>query len=267
MNKRNDLKTMYRRFGQEIDKVPLPSEDELLALINREPAAASDSAPRRVAFAPAKRHQRSRWIRYAAAVLLMVSAGAMGWLLLRQPDAPTMADRPSQPATPAGPAADSTHATTSRPDSLQPVPLLPMADEVLLAEQPATQNPQAAADSAERPQHLAPSSAAPDGLLSDLPVMTHDAATDSSDLLHLTPDYPERPLMKDKDIKINEDNSKQTLREKKIQEARRRQKFRMEKNNNNENSDVNVIAPNPSTPQPRPHWVPTGNGHHTRIWY
>ena len=274
MKEQKDLEQMYRRFSEQAERVPLPTEEQLLELIRQQPQAAAEPKSVRVPLQPTRRSSNTHMWRYAASVLLVVSVGLVAWLMTRPQPAPMVADKQTPATTPAG---NTLTNDSTLGDSLVPA-VMPLVnyEEALMATQPHTQQltPQAD-DTAAGVRVPLPMETYDGGLLSDEVAPIAPVApdgTDSSMQPHYTPDYNEHQLIKEKDIRANEEADQKTIQPKQQQPTKKnnKRKINLEKTKkNSKKNDVNVIVPqNQQTGRaPRPHVVPTGNGHHTTIWY
>jgi len=148
-------------------------------------------------------------------------------------------------------------------------------EEVLMATQPHTQQltPQAD-DTAAGVRVPLPMETYDGGLLSDEVAPIAPVApdgTDSSMQPHYTPDYDEHQMIKEKDLRVNEEADQKTIQPKQTPPASgRKRKIILDKSKkDSKKNDVNVIVPqnNQTGKAPRPHTIPTSGGHHTTIWY
>ena len=269
MKEQKDLEQMYRRFSEKADRVPLPTEEQLLTLIRQQPQAADDAKGIKVPLQPTVRHSRARVWRYAASVLLVVSVGLVAWLMTRQQPVPMVADHQSPTTTPSG---NTLKVDTVLTDTLVPAVMpLKTDDEALLATQPHThQMAPSAADTATVRLPL-PMETHNEGLLSDESAPSAPNGMDSSMQPHFTPDYDEHQMIKEKDLRVNEEADQKTIQPKQQPPASgRKRKIILDKSKkDSKKNDVNVIVPqnNQTGKAPRPHTIPTSGGHHTTIWY
>ena len=137
MKEQKDLEQMYRRFSEQAERVPLPTEEQLLELIRQQPQVAAEPKSVRVPLQPTRRSCNTHMWRYAASVLLVVSVGLVAWLMTRPQPAPMVADKQTPAPTPAG---NTLTNDSALGDSLVPA-VMPLVnyEEVLMATQPHTQ--------------------------------------------------------------------------------------------------------------------------------
>ena len=108
--KGKDLRQLYRKFNDEMERVELPSGNELRQLIGERGAEKKPSAP----YIPLSRPKPV--LRYAMAAMLVLALGVGVWMVERRQSGPSMAaSRPEKPAavadTAALPIADSIEPT------------------------------------------------------------------------------------------------------------------------------------------------------------
>lgn len=106
----NEIQDLYSRFSNEMDKVVLPSADELMQLLDEHDRGDRHAAP----FVPLT--PRRRWWRYAAAAVLLVGLATAGWLGLGGEPSPQMA-RKGQPSQGGGDAAPASAGVCAAADS------------------------------------------------------------------------------------------------------------------------------------------------------
>ena len=280
MKKNNEIEKLYGRFSKEMDSIPLPSEEELMQMLDRHDA----KGVRQVPFVPVVR-KRTPW-RYAVAALLAGALFVFGWLLWPQGGSPSpmvaeQAESGERKAESGMATQDSViPATIAEPEIIKPRQLasrkaesgerkaeseMPTADSAVRQEivvpvvLPAEQIPALAetepADTAATPQ---PSAA--------------DTSATSPKPEHEIDDYPERPTIKETEDIIKQENSQRALRKRKlsgkIKSHDKDGKSFIDKQKN-EKDGVRVVTPKSTPPPsaPMPHYIPMGNGQSRIVWY
>ncbi|MBR6330564.1 MAG: hypothetical protein IKR79_02820 [Bacteroidales bacterium] len=272
MKKNNEIEKLYGRFCKEMDSIPLPSEDELMQMLDRHDA----QEVRQVPFVPVVR-KRTPW-RYAVAALLAGALFVFGWLLWPQEGSPSpmvaeQAESGERKAE-SGATQDSViPATIEEPEIIKPRHL---ASREAGSEGRTT-------DSAVRQEIVAPVVLPVEQLPALAETEPADTAAapqpDAADSTGTSPkpeheidDYPERPTIKETEDIIKQENSQRALRKRKLSGKRKSHdkdgKSFIDKQKN-EKDGVRVVTPKSTPPPsaPMPHYIPMGNGQSRIVWY
>ncbi len=280
MKKNNEIEKLYGRFSKEMDNIPLPSEDELMQMLDRHDA----KGVRQVPFVPVGR-RRTTW-RYAVAAMVAGALFVFGWLLWPQEGSPSpkvaeQAESGERKAESGMATQDSViPATIEEPEIIKPRQLasrkaesgkrkaeseMPTADSAVRQEivvpvvLPAEQLP-ALAETEPADTNAAPQ---PDAA---------DSTATSPKPEHEIDDYPERPTIKETEDIIKQENSQRALRKRKlsgkIKSHDKDGKSFIDKQKN-EKDGVRVVTPKSTPPPsaPMPHYIPMGNGQSRIVWY
>ncbi len=266
-----DLVQKYRKLEKSLESVELPTSDELRSLLEQHDSEPQRRAPFVPLSQPVRRPLQHPVWRYAASVLLLVTMGLTGWFFLQQS---------SKSGPGVSPVADvSTGDTVSvdpqRPDSLLPMtPALEWKQEggQMAFELPRPemeyQHQTLVNNEINNATILSHTSDSAGGMMADNEEVSpkpKDLPADSNSDPHIIPDYPDRKMMKDADIKQNEDSDRKALRGESKKPAKKKRKFSLNKNDkDNSGSNVNVVVPERT---PQPHQVPVGNGRFITIYH
>ncbi|MBQ6097186.1 MAG: hypothetical protein IJK99_05510 [Bacteroidales bacterium] len=279
MKKNNEIEKLYGRFSKEMDSIPLPSEDELMQMLDRHDA----QEVRQVPFVPVVR-KRTPW-RYAVAALLAGALFVFGWLLWPQEGSPSpkvaeQAESGERRAE-SGAMQDSViPATIAEPEIIKPRHLASRKAE---SGKRKAESDGRTADSAVQQETVKPVVLP----VEQLPALaeTEPADTtaapqqDAADSTATSPkpeheidDYPERPTIKETEDIIKQENSQRALRKRKLSGKRKSHdkdgKSFIEKQKM-ERDGVRVVTPKSTPPPsaPMPHYIPMGNGQSRIVWY
>ena len=273
MKKNNEIEKLYGRFSKEMDSIPLPSEDELMQMLDCHDA----QGIRQVPFVPVRR-RRTPW-RYAVAAMLAGALFVFGWLLWPQEDSPSpmvaeQAESGERKAESGMATQDSViPATIEEPEIIKP-------RHLALRE---AESEGRTTDSAVRQEIVAPVVLPVEQLPAlaetepaDTTVAPQQDAADSTATSpkpeHEIDDYPERPTIKETEDIIKQENSQRALRKRKLSGKRKSHdkdgKSFIEKQKM-ERDGVRVVTPKSTPPPsaPMPHYIPMGNGQSRIVWY
>ena len=280
MKKNNEIEKLYGRFSKEMDNIPLPSEDELMQMLDRHDA----QGVRQVPFVPVSR-RRTTW-RYAVAALLAGALFVFGWLLWPQGGSPSpMVAEQTESGERKAESGTATQdsvipATIAEPEIIKPRQLASRGAESgkrkAESEMPTT-------DSAVRHEIVAPVVLPVEqlpALAETEPADTNaapqpdvaDTSATSPKPEHEIDDYPERPTIKETEDIIKQENSQRALRKRKlsgkIKSHDKDSKSFIDKQKN-EKDGVRVVTPKSTPPPsaPMPHYIPMGNGQSRIVWY
>ena len=275
--KNNDIQDKYRRFSEEMDKFELPSEQELLDLIQQHDAAKADG--KQVDFTPVHKETKTTkplW-RYAAAVLLLVFLGTAAWLVVWNSPFSSTPNNNSPSNNPAAGTITADNEDSFRQgisDSIPPE-TMPAHSEAnsdanpLLLSQVNNDNTAKTRNQGQ----VATSTILPNMTCEEYIVIADDQTipTDSTDSPALDNGHPSRLTIKDVDMKQDEVNDRRALHGDKKDKHRKRHKANIEKNDNRD-KNINVIVPKQNTYKgytnfPRPHYIPSANGNTRVIYY
>ena len=279
MKKNNEIEKLYGRFSKEMDSIPLPSEEELMQLLDRHDA----QGVRQVPFVPVRR-RRTPW-RYAVAALLAGVLFVFGWLLWPQEGSPSpkvaeQAESGERKAE-SGATQDSIiPATIAEPEIIKPRQLASMKAE---SGKRKAESDGRTADSAVQQETVKPVVLPVEQLPAlaetepaDTAVAPQQDAADSTGTSpkpeHEIDDYPERPTIKEAEDIIKQENSQRALRKRKlsgkIKSHDKDGKSFIDKQKN-EKDGVRVVTPKSTPPPsaPMPHYIPMGNGQSRIVWY
>lgn len=253
---KKDLRRLYNELGEELNKIDLPSGEELHQLLAKHSQGKRRSAP----YVPLSR-PRPVW-RYAVAAMLVLALGIGVWMFERNPNgAPVVAEQPGEPL----------HNETVAPlaDSIvQPVPDVPQPKGTVLASVEARGEkalPEAAADSVPAPVIVpveveAPLLAVEDTAKEDMPVAeSRDTLEEPATLPHIIDNYPDKPTIEETDKIIREENNRRALRGNRKRSVKRKKEGFIEKQNEKREGLFFEIY---TVPVYTPHFVPNGNGGH-----
>lgn len=287
MKKNNDIEKLYARFSKEMDSIPLPSEEELMQMLDRYDA----QEVRQVPFVPVVR-KRTPW-RYAVAAMLAGALFVFGWLLWPQEDSPSpmvaeQAESGERKAESEMATQDSViPATIAEPEKIKPRQIASRKAES--EERKAESGKRKAesdgrtADSAVQQETVKPVVLPVEQLPAlaetepaDTTVAPQQDAADSTGTSpkpeHEIDDYPERPTIKETEDIIKQENSQRALRKRKLSGKRKSHekdgKSFIEKQKM-ERDGVRVVTPKSTPPPsaPMPHYIPMGNGQNRIVWY
>ncbi len=268
--KGKDLRQLYSKFSDEMERVELPSDDELRRLIGGMEQEKKRSAP----YVPLSRPKPV--LRYAMAAMLVLALGVGVWMVERRQGGPSVAaSRPEEPAIVADTAA------LPITDSIEPTAIdRPQTQEQRLASTPMPETGrvcvQVVADSVAAPsvletkapeiQMIADADTALE--MSPLAELQDTTATDSaigSDP-HSVKSYPDKPTQSEVEKIIKEENGHRALRS-----NRRRRMFKKREDYIDKQKDqrekIYIEAEQQLKPQMRMHFIPQGNGRNTIIFY
>ena len=272
MKKNNEIEKLYSRFSREMDSIPLPSEEELMQIIDRYDAQDDRQAP----FVPIGR-RRTVW-RYAVAAMLAAAMLVFGWLLWPQggTPSPVVAESHGDTIVVEKEKTDSIVPTIiAVPDNIKPRQIASMRtgkpklrqvgfDSAVLQEindldvLPAEQLPILAeteqADTAVAPQPVDADSA------SAVPMREHEID-----------DYPDRPTIRETEDIIKKEYNLRAIKKRKLSG---RKKTRVKAGESfidkqkDEKEEIQVVVPKsaPSSSAPMPHYISTGNVSSRIIW-
>ena len=280
MKKNNEIEKLYGRFCKEMDSIPLPSEDELMQMLDRHDA----QEVRQVPFVPVVR-RRTPW-RYAVAALLAGALFVFGWLLWPQEGSPSpkvaeQAESGELKAESGMATQDSViPATIAEPEIIKPRHLASRKAE---SGKRKAESEGRTTDSAVRQEIVAPVVLPVEQLPAlaetepaDTTVAPQPDAADSTGTSpkpeHEIDDYPERPTIKEAEDIIKQENSQRALRKRKlsgkIKSHDKDGKSFIDKQKN-EKDGVRVVTPKSTPPPsaPMPHYIPMGNGQSRIVWY
>ena len=280
MKKNNEIEKLYGRFSKEMDSIPLPSEEELMQLLDRHDA----QEVRQVPFVPVVR-RRTLW-RYAVAAMLAGALFVFGWLLWPQEGSPSpmlaeQAESGERRAESGRSTQDSViPATIAEPEIIKPRHLASRKAE---SEGRKAESEGRTTDSAVRQEIVAPVVLPVEQLPAlaetepaDTAVAPQQDVADSTGTSpkpeHEIDDYPERPTIKETEDIIKQENSQRALRKRKLSGKRKSHdkdgKSFIEKQKM-ERDGVRVVTPKSTPPPsaPMPHYIPMGNGQSRIVWY
>ena len=280
MKKNNEIEKLYGRFSKEMDSIPLPSEEELMQMLDRHDA----QEVRQVPFVPVVR-KRTPW-RYAVAALLAGALFVFGWLLWPQEGSPSpkvaeQAESGERKAESGMATQDSIiPATIAEPEIIKPRQLASRKTE---SGERKAESEMPTADSAVRQEIVAPVVLPAEqlpALAETEPADTNaapqpevaDTSATSPKPEHEIDDYPERPTIKETEDIIKQENSQRALRKRKlsgkIKSHDKDGKSFIDKQKN-EKDGVRVVTPKSTPPPsaPMPHYIPMGNGQSRIVWY
>ena len=268
--KGKDLRQLYRKFNDEMERVELPSGDELRQLIGERGAEKKPSAP----YIPLSRPKPV--LRYAMAAMLVLALGVGVWMVERRQSGPSMAaSRPEKPAAVADTAA------LPITDSIEPTAIdKPQVQLERLASTPMPETDktrvQVAADSVAAPSVLetkapeiqmiadADTAGEMQPLAEVRDTIVNDSATGSDP--HSVRSYPDKPTQSEVEKIIKDENGRRALRS-----NRRRRMFKKREDYIDKQKDqrekIYIEAEQQLNPQMRMHFVPTGNGRQTILYY
>lgn len=268
MNKRKDnINDIYRQFSSEMDRITLPSDEELMQLLDRHDAENRQRAP----FIPLT-PRRHTW-RYVAAAVLVGVLAVFGWMFWsgepsqgpitadiqtdsitteQQPDTivptmpqPTFPDRDSRIAAIHSPdSAASAHPVVGRntADTLS-LPATPNVQQQTIAEQ-------------ELPQPINEEQPADNG--SDTTAPPQEPARGIEE-------YPQRPTTEETEKIIRNGNTnRRALRGNRKRHTNKKKDGFIDKKNKEREGLYYEIK---TAPVQTPHFVPNGNGGHTTFYY
>ncbi len=266
--KRSDLRRLYKDLSTELEAVELPSDDELHRLIGGHQASEKSGAP----YVPLSRPKPI--MRYAAAAMLVLGLGAVGWLVQRhQGEAPMVASKGEEPKVIV---ADSIVEPLRDSVAQTVVTAPPVVSERLAAVQKAEVEPrvQVAADSVVTPearqQEEMPATmvAETDTAAAPLPLAEQQKEEDTATSrdVHTIDNYPTKPTTTEVDNIIKEENSRRALKSnRKRRMFKRREDFMEKQKEQREKLYIEVEKQLPN--QMRMHYVPLGNGRYSTLFY
>lgn len=282
----NEMDKLYTRFNDAIDSVSLPSEDELMQLLDKHDAQPAMRTPV-VPVVPVSR--RPHVWRYVAAAAVIVILAYLGWMMWpqNQPQLPIIA------AT-----TDSNNLQPQTSDSLTHQPLNFSNSKTLKTRTASVKRnriiaPQSSTISDSNAENIIPA-AIPDDPQTILSrpqnvVASKVAASETADSTAAAPqpnendsidtqqnqersieEYPVRPTIKETEDIFKDENNQRALRHRKA--TRRKNNNKREGNfirkQSEKKDEIRTVSPPPTpTPIPRPHTTSLGNGKTQTIWY
>ncbi len=280
MKKNNEIEKLYGRFSKEMDNIPLPSEEELMQMLDRHDA----QGVRQVPFVPVSR-RRTPW-RYAVAALLAGALFVFGWLLWPQGGSPS--PMVAEQAESGERKAESGMATQ---DSIIPATIA--EPEIIKPRQLASRKAESGKRKAESDGRTADSAVQQETVkpvvlpAEQLPALAETepadtAATPQPDAAdstatppkpeHEIDDYPERPTIKETEDIIKQENSQRAWKKRKLSGKRKShdkdgKSFIEKQRKEREGVRIETPKPAPLPPTPMPHYIPMGNGQSRIVWY
>ena len=258
---KKDLRRLYNELGEELNKIDLPSGEELHQLLAKNSQAKRRGAP----YVPLSR-PRPVW-HYAVAAMLVLALGIGVWMVERNPNgAPVVAEQPDEPL----------HYETVTPvaDSIvQPVPDAPRPKETVFASVEVKEDnvvPETVADSVVEPVFVpvevdAPLLAVEDTVKEELNVAeSKDTLKKPDELPHIIDNYPDKPTVEETDKIIREGNNRRALRGNRKRHINRKKDGFIEKQKEQREGIFIEIK---TVPMQTPHFVPNAGGGHTIIYY
>lgn len=273
----NDLDNLYARFNDAIDSVTLPSEDELMRLLDKHDAQQPRQVPA-VPVVPVVR--RSHILRYVAAAAVVGLLAFFGWMIWPQTHSqqqPIIAIKQ-----------DSNNTVVEQNDSIsptiQPLPQHSIETKTASLKKDNTTPTQTVnvSDSSveniiptatpETPQTMVAASEPTDTAITTPQPNENDSIDTQQNQERGIEEYPVRPTIKETEDIIKDENNQRALRHRKA--SRRKNNNRREGNfirkQSEKKDEIRTISP-PTTPSPnpipRPHTTSLGNGKTQTIWY
>ena len=256
---KKDLRRLYDELGEELNKIELPSGEELHQLL-----AGNVGGERRSAPYVSLSRQRPVW-RYAVAAMLVLALGVGVWMFERNPNGhPVVAERPSEPLP------DDTVAPVA--DSIiQPVPVAPQPEGTVLASVGVKKDevvPAVEADSTVVPAQVPAEAVAPLLAVEDtsgekMPVAeSKDTLEEPAQLPHIIDNYPDKPTADEVEKVVRDENNRRALRSNRKRRANKQKEGFIEKQKKQREGiyyDIKIV--------PTPHFVPNGGGSHIIMYY